>query len=160
ATRVAFFGNAAYAANPAAFNASLRIATPLTADSRGTVYFGFQALVANPLGIQSGIAAVDESGAGRYVFVSAASAGLATQVGLNCAPALSRDEHTLYLSCRSGNSAPGYLLALDTSNLSTRVVRALIDPKSGLGSAVSNNGTSSAMVAPDDHVYFGVLDNP
>ena len=92
ATRAAFFGNAAYAANPAAWNASLRVCTPLTADAQGTVYFGFVAVVANPLGINSGIAAVDASGAGRFVSVASATSGAANQVGTNCAPALSRDE--------------------------------------------------------------------
>jgi flagellar hook capping protein FlgD len=160
ATRVAFFGDAAYAADPAAFNASLRICTPLTADAKGTVYFGFVAVVANPLGIQNGIAAVDASGAGRWVPVFTASGGLATQVGQNCAPALSRDERTLYLSCRGTNSSPGYLLALDTADLSTRQVRLLVDPLSSMGASVSGNGTSSPMVAPDDRVYYGVLENP
>ena len=160
AVRVAFFGDAAYASNPAAFNASLRISTPLTTDSKGTVYFAVQAVVANPLGIQSGIAAVDASGAGRFVSVAAASSGLATQVGTNCAPALSRDEQTLYVGVRGSSSAPGYLLALATSDLSTRQLRALIDPKSGQGASVSSNGTSTPMVAPDDKVYFGALDIP
>jgi flagellar hook capping protein FlgD len=160
ATRVAFFGNAAYAANPAAFNASLKICTPLTADAKGTVYFGFVAVVANPLGIQSGIAAVDESGAGRFVSVATASGGLATQIATNCAPALSRDEQTLYIAARTGSSVPGHLLALATSDLSTRHVRLLLDPVTANGASVSSNGTASAMIAPDDKVYYGVLENP
>jgi hypothetical protein len=160
ATRVAFFGNAAYAANPAAFNASLKICTPLTADSKGTVYFGFVATVANPLGIQNGIAAVDESGAGRFVSVATASGGLATQIATNCAPALSRDEQTLYIGARTGSSSPGHLLALATSDLSTRHVRFLVDPVSTMGANVSGNGTASPMIASDDKVYYGVLENP
>jgi len=160
ATRVAFFGNAAYASNPAAFNASLKICTPLTADAKGTVYFGFVAVVANPLGIQSGIAAVDESGAGRFVSVATASSGLATQIATNCAPALSRDEQTLYIAARTGSSSPGHLLALATSDLSTRQVRLLVDPVTAMGASVSANGTASPMIAPDDKVYYGVLENP
>jgi hypothetical protein len=62
ATRVAFFGNAAYASSPGAFNVSLRINTPITSDSKGHVYFGFVAVGPNPLGIPSGIAAVDSAG--------------------------------------------------------------------------------------------------
>jgi hypothetical protein len=58
ATRVAFYGDGAYAANPVAWNASVKICTPLTADAKGTVYFGFVTLVGNPLAIPSGIAAV------------------------------------------------------------------------------------------------------
>ena len=160
ATRVAFFGNAAYASNPAAFNASLKICTPLTADAKGTVYFGFVAVVGNPLGIQSGIAAVDASGAGRFVSVATATGGLDTQIATNCAPALSRDEQTLYIAARGGSSSPGHLLALATSDLSTRHVQLLVDPVTSHAASVSSNGTASPMIAPDDKVYFGVLENP
>jgi hypothetical protein len=159
ATRVAFYGDAAYAANPATWNASLKICTPLTAAANGTVYFGFVAVVANPLAIQSGIAAVDASGAGRFVSVSGASGGLATQIATNCAPALSQDEQTLYIACRGTNTAPGYLLALATSDLGTRHVRTLLDLHSGQGASVSNNGTATPMVAPDGKVYYGVLES-
>ena len=159
-TRVAFYGDAAYAANPSAWNASLKICTPLTADASGTVYFGFIATVANPLAIQSGIAAVDANGAGRFVSVDAASGHMASQIGTNCAPALSRDEQTLYIACRGNNSSPSYLLALATSDLSTRHVRPLLDPLSFAGANLSNNGTATPMVAPDDKVYYGVLDSP
>jgi hypothetical protein len=160
ASRVAFFGNAAYASSPAAFNASLRINTPLTSDSKGTVYFGFVALAANPLGIQSGIAAVDSAGTGRYVSVTTASGGGASDPVMNCAPALSRDEQTLYIACRGGNSSPVYLLALATPDLSTRQTRLLVDPVSAMPSILVSSGTASPMVAPDDRVYMGVLENP
>ena len=159
-TRVAFYGDAAYAANPSAWNASLKICTPLTADASGTVYFGFIATVANPLAIQSGIAAVDANGAGRFVSVDAASGHMASQIGTNCAPALSRDEQTLYIACRGNSSSPSTLLALATSDLSTRHVRPLVDPLTLAGANLSNNGTATPMVAPDDKVYYGVLDSP
>jgi hypothetical protein len=157
ATRVAFFGNAAYAGNPAAFNSSLRINTPLTSDSKGTVYFGYVATGSNPLGIQSGIAAVDSAGNGRYVTVISATGGLVTSPATNCAPALSRDEQTLYIACRGGSQ--GYLLALATADLGTRQARLLVDPVSAQPAFVSTNGTASPMVAPDDRVYMGVLEN-
>jgi hypothetical protein len=160
ATRVAFYGDAAYAANPAAFDASLRICTPLTADAQGTIYFGVVAVTGNPLGIGSGIAAVDASGVGRFVSVATASGGLATQVGTNCAPALSRDEQTLYIACRGSSSAPAYLLALSTSTLGTEHARLLIDPVTSAPANVSSNGTASPMVAPDDRIYYGVLESP
>src|SRR5262245_5744510 len=160
AVRVAFYGNAAYNANPSVWNSSLKICTPLTADAKGTVYFGFVALIANPLGIQSGIAAVDASGAGRFVSVSTASGGLASAIATNCAPALSRDEQTLYIAGRGSSSTNSYLMSLETSDLSTQHVRALIDPRSGQGATLSSNGTSTPMIASDDHVYYGVLENP
>jgi type IV secretory pathway protease TraF len=158
ATRVAFYGDGAYAANPAAWNASLKICTPLTADAKGTVYFGFVAVVGNPLAIQSGIAAVDANGNARYVSVDAASGHVAAQVATNCAPALSRDEQTLYIGCHGAGSTPGYLLALATSDLSTKHVRFLVDPLTAGAAIVTNNGTATPMVASDDKVYYGVLD--
>jgi hypothetical protein len=159
ATRVAFYGDGAYAANPAAWNASVKICTPLTADAKGTVYFGFVTLVGNPLAIPSGIAAVDANGDARYVSVDAASGHVATQVTTNCAPALSRDEQTLYIGCHGGGSTPGYLLALATSDLSTKHVRFLVDPLTAGAAIVTNNGTATPMVASDDKVYYGVLDS-
>ena len=40
--QLAFFGMANYAANPASFNATVFINTPITADSAGNIYFGFR----------------------------------------------------------------------------------------------------------------------
>jgi hypothetical protein len=160
ATRVAFFGNAAYAGNPAAFNASLRVCTPLTSDANGTVYFGVRAVAGNPLAIPDCIAAVDANGNGRFVSVSAASGGLTALVGLNCAPALSADGGTLYIGTNGSGSQVGRLLALATSDLSTRHVGAIADPLSLAPGLVFNDATSSPMVAPDGKVYYGVIENP
>jgi type IV secretory pathway protease TraF len=35
-----------------------------------------------------------------------------------------------------------------------------VDPRSGQGAAISTNGTATPMVAPNGHVYYGVLENP
>ena len=160
ATRIAFFGNAAYAANRAAMDASLRVCTPLTSAANGTVYFGVRAISANPLGIASGIASVDASGNGRFVPVLSASSGLCSQVAMNCAPALSADGGLLYIAARGNTSSPGYLLALSTADLSTRAMAAPLDPITGAPSSVSGDGTAAPMVAPDGRVYYGVLGTP
>jgi hypothetical protein len=159
-TRVAFYGLASYTANTAAMNASLRVCTPLTSDANGTVYFGVRAATANPLGIGNAIAAVDASGNGRFVSVGTATGGAATQVAMNCAPALSADEGTLYIGVRANSSTPGYLLALATADLTTRGFALLRDPVTLSTAIVSADGTASPMVAPDGKVYYGALENP
>src|SRR5262249_25097205 len=146
ATRVAFYGNAAYAGDPATWDASLKICTPLTSDAHGTIYFGVRAVSANPLGISSGIASVDSNGVGHCAPAAAASGGLAVVVGMNCAPALSTNASTLYIGAHASGSSPGYLLALATSNLHPLAVASLFDPASGSASPVVNDGTSSPMV--------------
>src|SRR5439155_13330831 len=129
-------------------------------DAQGTVYFGVRAQSSNPLTIDSGIASVDVNGVGHYVSAFVATGGRSTQVGTNCAPALSTDESTLYVGTRGTSSSPGYLLALATADLSTRRLARLSDPVSGAPSLVSNDGTSSPMVGPNGRVYYGVLEDP
>ena len=154
------YGLGNYAANKAAFNASLRVCTPLTSDTHGTVYFGVRAGSANPLGIGNAIAAVDASGNGRFVSVSAATSGASTQVVMNCAPALSADESTLYIGTRSNSGTPGYLVALATADFATRGIALLRDPVTLSPAFLSGDGTASPMVGPDGKVYYGVLENP
>lgn len=160
AQRVAFYGLGNFNASAASFDSSVRICTPLTSDARGTVYFGFRTVGTNPLGITSGIAAVDANGNGRYVTASAASAGLATQVAMNCAPALSADEKVLYLAVKGTTSAPARLLALRTADLSTHRSLLLLDTFNSTQGRISDEGTSSPTVGPDGRVYFGILENP
>ena len=159
-TRVAFYGDAAYAANKAAMDASLRICTGLTCADDGTIYFGVRMLSANPLGIVSGLASVSPTGVGRFVSASAATGGLASMVAYNCAPALSRDGSLVYVAMRGSTNSPGWLVALRTSDLTTRAMIAPLDPKSGQPLQISNNGTSTPMVAPDGRVFYGFLEMP
>lgn len=159
-TRVAFYGTAAHDADAALYDASLRVCTPLTPDAQGSVYFGVRALSGNPQNIQSGLAVVDAGGAGRFVSASAATGGLATQIALNCAPALTADGTLLYVAMRGSSSSPAWLVAISTADLSTQAIAPLIDPASGLAAFVSSDGTASPMVGPDGRVYYGVLENP
>jgi hypothetical protein len=159
-TRVAFYGIANYNLNPAAFDADVRVCTPLTSDSRGNVFFGFRASGVNPLGLVSGLARIDVNGTGSFVTAGNATGGLAQQVGMNCAPAVSNDGNTVYVGMRLNSSSRGYLVAVNAATLAPRAVATLFDPVSGTFGRVANDGTASPMIAPDDRVYFGILENP
>lgn len=163
---VTFFGSAAYDSAPSAFNASVFINTPLTADAAGNVYFGFVVTGSNPANLRSGIARITPTGTGSWVSASAAAQdpGIA-KVATNSAPALSNDGRTLYVlvgdAPLSGFIPGGRLLALDAATLTTQASVRLIDPASGTPAWVNDNGTASPMVGSDGDVYVGVLEaNP
>ncbi len=157
-----FYGAAQYNANPAAFDVSVFINTPLTADAQGNIFFGFQVTGANPAGLVSGIARVTPNGTGTWVGVAAA-AGDPTIVkpALNCAPALSIDGATVYIAANRGATGAtqnGVLLALDSTTLATRASVALIDPNLGGPARLSDDGTATPVVGPDGRVFYGVLE--
>ncbi len=162
--RVAFYGDAQYELNPAAYDAAVFINTPLTVDKRGNVYFGFQVTGPTPLGLVSGIARVSNRGVGTWVSAAAASGDAAMQkVPHNSAPALSLDRRYLYVAVNDGNgwgSGVGYLLMLDAKTLATLGSVRLKDPKSGNDANIHDDGSASPTVGPDGDVYFGVLENP
>src|SRR5207237_1972071 len=97
--QLAFYGLANYTANPAAFKSTVFINTPITSDSAGNIYFGFQVTGTNPANLQSGVARIDTSGNGTWISASAAAgdANMA-KVAMNAAPALSNDGKTLYIA--------------------------------------------------------------
>ncbi len=163
--RVAFYGNASYAANPAAYASSVFINTPLTVDRSGNVFFGFQVTDVNPSGLAGGIARVSNRGVGTWVTASAASGDPAmTKVPHGSAPAVTRDGKTVYVAVSDGDgwgSGVGYLLALDAKTLATRAAVRLRDPKIPTNDALlDDDGTASPTIGPDGDVYFGVLENP
>jgi hypothetical protein len=156
-----FYGANAYNANPAAFDGSVFINTPLTADVLGNVFFGFQVIGTNPAGLVSGIARVAPDGTGTWVGAQAA-AGDATidKPVMNCAPALSNDGGTLYIAVNNVTGFQwGYLLALDSTTLATKAKALLIDPNNGKHAWVEDNGTACPVVGPDGRVFYGVLEN-
>jgi hypothetical protein len=162
ATQV-FYGAAAYAANPGAFDATVFINTPITADAAGNLFFGFQVTGANPAGLVSGIARLAPDGTGTWVGAAAAAADAAIQKpAMNCAPALSNDGGTVYIAVNivpgGGLVQRGYLLALDSTTLAVRARVALVDPNLGTPARISDDGTSSPVVAPDGRVFYGVLE--
>src|SRR6185369_10750757 len=154
-----------YVANQTAFNNSVFVNTPITADSNGTIYFGFrvQGVAPDPLNTsQSGIARIDANGNATYVLVGAAAGdALIDFDSHNLAPTLSNDESTVYVAVKaSSNTNYAYLLGLNSTTLATKYKKFLQDPRNGNGVRVPDDGTSSPMVGPDGDVYFGVFGNP
>jgi hypothetical protein len=155
-----FYGAATYAANPGAFDSTVFINTPPTADAQGNIFFGFQVTGSNPAGLVGGIARIAPDGTGSWVS-AAAAAGDATiqRPVMNCAPALSVNGGTVYIAVNRGLTAQtGYLLALDSTTLATRARVALIDPNLQTPARLSDDGTASPVVGPDGRVFYGVLE--
>jgi hypothetical protein len=163
-TQLAFYGIDNY--NPSTFNSTVYINTPITADSAGNIYFGFQVVGTGPLNLKGGIARIDASGHGSWVAASDAAGNPAiTKVVANNAPALSNDGSVLYIAVNNTNGAQtgqGYLLALNSTTLETLGKVLLKDPASttGANAFLPDDGTASPTVGPDGDVYFGVLENP
>lgn len=159
--RIAFYGNANYSANTAAFNAGVKVCTPLTSDSQGNIFFGYRTEGDNPLGITSGLARVGANGAASFVTASAATGGSAFQVTMNCAPALSNDGTRVYVTMNSGGFSGGYLMTLDATTLVTKGQVRLKDAHTPTSDAiVPDDGTASPLVGPDGRIFIGVLENP
>ncbi|MGA2580985.1 MAG: hypothetical protein ABSH24_33885 [Bryobacteraceae bacterium] len=158
--RIAFYGLANYQANPAGFSSSVYINTPLTTDESGDVYFGFLVNGTSPLaGLTSGVARIDSNGQGTWITVTAAASDITmTEVPYNCAPALSPDGTTLYVTVSNG--AAGYLVSLNSTTLAPVARLRLKDPKSGDDASIDDSSSASPTVGPDGDVYYGVLENP
>ncbi|MGD0464380.1 MAG: hypothetical protein ABSB74_18000 [Tepidisphaeraceae bacterium] len=163
-TQEAFYGSlSTYQASEAAYNAGVAISTPITADAQGNIYFGYQTSNSAPGGLTNGIARISASGVGSFfeadqLKVNGVSAGM-TQVATNSAPAVTPDGSTVYVAMSDGNFGTGRLVALNTSTLTPTASVALVDPKTGSGALVPNDGTASPMIGPDGDVYMGVYDD-
>ncbi|MFL6589946.1 MAG: Ig-like domain-containing protein [Chthoniobacterales bacterium] len=153
-----------YTNNASAFNSTVFVNTPLTADSSGNVFFGFrvQGTAPAPLNTtQSGFARIDPTGAGTYILAgTAANDANVTRDSHNSAPALSNDEATVYVVAKSASGAISYLLGLDSTTLAMKYRVQLKDPRNGNAAQVTDDSTASPTVAPDNDVYFGILGNP
>jgi hypothetical protein len=161
-THLAFYGIENY--NPSTFNNSVYINTPITADSNGTIYFGFEVVGSAPLNLHSGIARIDAAGNGTWIAANVAAGDSAiSKVVHNNAPALSNDGSTLYVAVNTGSGTGfgvGYLLALDSTTLQPLAKVRLKDPRTGNDANLPDDGTASPTVGPDGDVYFGVLESP
>jgi hypothetical protein len=158
-----FYGSAAYNANPAAFDGSVFINTPLTADASGNIFFGFQVTGTNPAGLVSGIARVAPDGTGTWVGAQTAAGDTTIdKPAMNCAPAISNDGSTVYIAVNNLKTAGafqwGYLLALDSTTLATKAKVILVDPNTGTHAWISDDGTAAPVVGPDNRVFYGVLE--
>lgn len=153
-----FYGSANYAANPAAYNANVKINTPIVCDRSGTLYFGFAVTGPTPINLQSGIARITRSGQGMWVSAATAANDPAVQrLPHNCCPALGLDESTLYVGARF-SSGGGYLLCLNCTTLTLLHRVLLIDPQTGQDASLTDYSTSSPTIGPDGQVFYGVLD--
>lgn len=164
--RLVFYSSlAGYNANASAFNTSVFVNTPITADSNGNIFFGFRAQGVAPAPLsttQSGFARIDSFGNGTFVLAgNAANDAQIERDSHNVAPALSNDETTLYVAVKWATSSRYcYLLGLNATTLQTKYSVFLRDPRTGDPAGVPEDGTASPMVAPDGDVYFGVQGTP
>ena len=123
--RLAFFGLANYNANPAAYNSTVFINTPITSDSAGNIYFGFIVTGSNPSGADQRNRA-DRRRAAPEAGPPVVSG--TSQVATNSAPALSNDGTTLYVLESTGNFGSGKLVALNSHTLAVLAQVTLKDP--------------------------------
>jgi hypothetical protein len=162
--RLVFYGPAIYSANQSALNAAIRISTPITADHRGNIYFGFIAAPGNAAGVVSGLARIGAFGVGSWVSATALAGNdpNVTQISLNGAPALNGEESAVYVAVSGGGEfdTNGYLVSLNAATLAPIAHVQLFDPVSGLRATVSSDSSAAPMVGPDGDVYYGVLENP
>jgi len=153
---IAFYGNAAFIANPALYDKSVRISTPLTADASGNIYFGFTVGAGGPKGMASGIARVGAFGQGTWITAASASGDAAiTEVQTNCAPAISADQKTVYIAVSNGSA--GYLLGLDATTLKPKYKVRLKIPGTAQDADINDDSTASPSIGPDGDVFMGVL---
>jgi hypothetical protein len=159
--KLVFFGAKNYAADPSAYTQNVLINTPITADSQGNIFFGFIVQGSTPINLQSGLARISSTGVGTWVAAStAANDPSISKVDMNCGPALSADEKTLYVGVNTFDFGYGYLLAMDTTTLATNHAVRLKDPSSGMDASIPDASSATPTVGPDGDVYFGVLENP
>ena len=158
-----------YTASKSAYDANVRISTPITSDAQGNIYFGYQ--VQNPAavgGLTSGLARIDSTGHATIAPIASLAGGDTTiqTISTNSAPAVTADGSKVYVAISTNNVQStgqfgnGYLVELNASNLSVAGRANLFDPHSGQRAILSNDGTASPMIGPNGDVYMGVLESP
>jgi hypothetical protein len=160
--QIAFYGTALYNSNPAAFDSTVMISTPISADRYGNIYFGYIVTGANPANLtSSGLARIPATGtASSFVTAATASGDPAMfQVQVNSAPALSIDHQTLYFPVSAGPGLAGYLVSVSAATLTPLAKVRLTDPNTGLDARVLDISTASPTIGLDGDVYFGAFES-
>ena len=156
--RLVFYGAAQWRAHRAAYDKAVQITTPLTAAPDGSVYFGFTVTGATPDHLTSGIARIAADGHATWITAAAAARNRAvTGVAINCAPALSPNGKTVYITVTTPSS--GILVGLSATTLSPQYHVVLKDPASGRPAMISTSSSAAPTVGPDGDVYYGVLES-
>ncbi len=157
--QIAFYGNSVYSGNPSAFNSTVQITTPITADASGNVYFGFVVTGSNPANLTSGLARIGAGGTGSWISAAAAAQGdtSVTAVAPNCAPAVSNDGTLVYFGVSNGSG--GYLASVNSATLAPVGRTTLIDPETQQPAQIYAESTASPTVGPDNDVYYGVFES-
>jgi hypothetical protein len=167
-TRIAFFGNTVYAANPTGFNSTVKICTPITSDGLGNLYFGFVTTGTPPAPLngfsagQGGIARISTTGAGTWLAATTAvNDSSIKKVAFNCAPGISLAGDTVYYAVNSGDFTQGYLVQANSTTLATQAQVKLMDPRTDRSAAavISDSASASPTIGPDGDVYYGVLES-
>ncbi|HEY3907146.1 MAG TPA: hypothetical protein VGM14_24785 [Streptosporangiaceae bacterium] len=157
--RRVFYGAAQWKAHQSTYDKNVQVTTPLTAGPDGSVYFGFTVTGATPAHLTSGIARIAANGQATWISAPAAAGNKTiTNVAFSCAPALSPDGKTVYITVTSPKL--GILVGLNATTLKPKYHVELKDPTSGLAALISASSSASPAVGPDGDVYYGVLENP
>lgn len=162
--RLAFYTSARdFNANSAAY-APVKINTPLTSDSAGNVYFGYEVTGAVPPNLASlgtgGIAKVNVStGNGFYKSVQSLNIDSSlARPAMNAAPALSPDGQYAYFALTNSGGSNGFLAKIDVATGKPVASIQLMDPSvPGGGAQLIDQSSGSPMVGPDGHVFMGVF---
>jgi hypothetical protein len=157
--RLVFYGAKQWRAHRSAYDKAVQITTPLTAAPNGSVYFGFTVTGRTPAHLSSGIARIAADGHATWITAAVAARNRAvTDVAINCAPALSPNGKTVYITVTTPSR--GILVGLSARTLRPRYRAALTDPATGRPAMISPSSSASPTIGPDGDVYYGVLENP
>jgi hypothetical protein len=160
-SRLVFYGAAQWKARKSVYDRAVQITTPITAGPDGSLYFGFLAHGSTPAHLTSGIARIAANGHGTWTSATAAAVAsdkVINQVAFNCAPALSPDGKTVYITVTGPQRND--LVGLNASTLKPEFHVILKDPATGKLAVISGSSTASPAIGPDGDVYYGILENP